>query len=130
MSTHDDLIRRLRDPAYDASEEAADAIKELVAERDDMRALLRGLHDEVEVLVAERDQIKALYDAGIKYWDPVYKTILDERDTLRESVEKAEAERDAAHALLREAHFYVEQEAQYDLLARIDALLADKEGTT
>ncbi len=60
MSTHDDLIRRLRDPAYDASEEAADAIETLMAERDDMRALLRGLHAETEALVAERDAVVAL----------------------------------------------------------------------
>jgi hypothetical protein len=138
MTDHDDLIAELRDPnSVRFHPRAADAIKALVAERDAARADIRHV-------IAERDRTFALVvgqrdEARRRYND---------LDLCREGQAPCEwalrliTDRDEARALLREAAplFYSahydgyldtnETRQAFDLAKRIDALLADKEGTT
>jgi len=144
MTPHDDLIRRLAVRSDPDSRDAHSAIAALVAELDKLATLLHSstrlidqYQSEREATFAERDEaISALVGAvdSLQHW------------TAR--ADEAEAERDAAHALLRRAvslaHAMVENDPHtpvsdlghtaLDLwhheLARIDALLAEKEGTT
>ena len=96
----DELVKRLR--AYNDESfvetlcgEAADRIEALTAERE---ALEQDNHrwkmecenfwrDREKDLTAERDAVQELYDAGNKYWNPVYEKVLHR-------AEAAEAERD------------------------------------
>jgi hypothetical protein len=137
MSDHADLIARLLAETDGATvnpdgQEAADAIKALVAERDAARADIRHV-------IAERDRTFALVVGQrdeARGWAQHWQAEAAEDGA---ALQAAEAERDEARALLREARGHITLSDEWshaewrevvDLKARIDALLADKEGTT
>jgi DNA repair ATPase RecN len=59
MSDVKDLVRRLRDPEFDATDEAADVIEEQAAEIERLRGLERAYGKTIARMVEERDELLA-----------------------------------------------------------------------
>jgi chaperonin GroEL (HSP60 family) len=144
MTDHDDLTSRLEalahlvEAGYEipaagrAMREAAAAIRALVAERDECRYWDGEQRARAEIAEAEDERTRAALGERFTLVPPDGGDVKTHEAAAAAiaALAKAEAERDAAHALLREARDYIDPYSgsaweNDGIVARIDALLAD-----